>query len=109
MHRSGISLLALLACILPACSSRYAALKDERDDGLYAKNDEHACLCRELGACHSIDHKIVTRGVSGTQVHVMIHEIAPTETAAPPDAAPVVLIHGVFADHSSWRFITPLL
>jgi pimeloyl-ACP methyl ester carboxylesterase len=93
----------LFLALLPACSSRYATLKDETDAALYDKNDEHACLCREFDNCHVTTHHVLTHGPSGVDCRVAVHELGPA------DGAPVVLIHGVFADHTSWRFVAPLL
>lgn len=95
--------LVLLATALCGCSSRYAALKDEHDDTLYEHEDEHACLYREFGQCAGVTHKILTRGSSGVEARVAIHEFGPAS------GAPVVLVHGVFADHTSWRFVIPML
>jgi pimeloyl-ACP methyl ester carboxylesterase len=94
------SLYAVLAAILASLaaagcgSSSYARLASENDIG------QLAILKREAATRPNHTVMVPTAAAAGRPVRIAIHQIDNPQT----DQL-IVLIHGVFADHKTWRFL----
>src|SRR3712207_6195153 len=84
----------LLALLLVGCGSSYSKLKSED------QVPELAALAREGASRHNDTALVPTAPAGREPVRIAVHQIE-----NPATDTLVVLVHGILADHSTWRFV----
>lgn len=98
MRRAGriwLLFIAALLCVFPGCRSAYQDLV--REDSLPdLRAAKHATISRPVKTTMA-----PTRGMDASELKLAVHSLEGVHA----DRV-LVLIHGVFADHDTWRFIS---
>lgn len=84
----------LLALLLVGCGTSYSKLKSE------SQVPELAALAQEGAARENHTIMVPAASPGSTPVRIAVHQFE-----SPASDTLVVLVHGILADHSSWRFV----